>query len=189
MAEDRRRTVRATRSGVAGRYRGLTRTEGRSHSMGSMNRSHRTVLGLSVPLIVALALLAAPRVVLHDLGIIHEGTFVNALFVFVPPAAWIAVAVLRRVPNPFLTLLAVGAVYGVFLLLGHQLLWHLAWEGDPPSLGGNLSDLPPGLQEAIMRGFSGVGSLATGTLVGAASGLVAWGVSKAVSLRQRTPAE
>ncbi|GAB3724104.1 hypothetical protein [Nocardiopsis oceani] len=153
-----------------------------------MNRSHRTALGLSVPAIVVLALLAAPRVVLHDLGIIHEGTFVNALFVFVPPVVWIAVAVLRRVLNPFLTLLAVGAVYGVFLLLGHQLLWNLAWEGDPPSLGGNLSDLSPGVQEAIMRGFSAVGSLVTGTLVGAASGLVAWGVSKVARIRPRTPA-
>ncbi|WP_326639701.1 hypothetical protein OG884_33965 [Streptosporangium sp. NBC_01755] len=34
--------------------------------------------------IIGLALLAAPRVVLHDLDVIHEGTFVNALFVFVP---------------------------------------------------------------------------------------------------------
>ncbi|GAB3721752.1 hypothetical protein [Nocardiopsis nanhaiensis] len=154
-----------------------------------MNRSHRTALGLSAPVIVGLALLAAPRVVLQDLGVIHEGTSGDALFVFVPPAVWIAVAVLRRVPNPFLTLLALGAVYGVFLLLGHQLLWNLAWEGDPPSLGGNLSDLPPGLQEAVMRGFSAVGSLVTGTLVGTASGLVAWGTSKAARIRPRTPAE
>ncbi|MFE9243441.1 hypothetical protein [Nocardiopsis sp. NPDC006938] len=143
--------------------------------------SRRTGLGLPFPAVVALALLAAPRVVLHDLGVLQEGTLVNALFVFVPPLVWIAVVVWRRVPNPFLTLLVVGVVYGVFLMLGHQLLWTTAWDGDPPTLGGNLSDLPPVAHAVITRGFAAVSSVVTGTLVGAVSGAAAWGVGRCVA--------
>lgn len=145
----------------------------------------RTGLGLPFVALVALALLAAPRVVLHDLGIIQEGTFVNSLFVFVPPLVWIAVVLWRRAPNPFLTLLVVGALYGVFLMLGHQILWNTAWDGAPPTLGGNLSELSPVAQETIMRGFAAMGSLVTGTLAGALSGLVAWGAGKAIHRGER----
>ncbi|HLS32140.1 MAG TPA: hypothetical protein VK039_00995, partial [Brevibacterium sp.] len=55
--------------------------------------------------ILGLALLAAPRVVLHDLGIITEGTAVNSVLVFVPLAVWIVVPLLLTVPRPFLTVL------------------------------------------------------------------------------------
>ncbi|RKS04750.1 hypothetical protein DFP74_0323 [Nocardiopsis sp. Huas11] len=138
-----------------------------------MNDKNPRALGLSLPVIVGLALLAVPRVILHDLDVIQEGTLVNMLFVFVPPLVWVAVAVLRRVPNAFLTLLVVGIVYGVFLALGHQLLWNLSWGEDAPSLGGNLADLPPLAEAVVIRGFAVVSSLVTGTVVGALSGLVA----------------
>lgn len=151
-----------------------------THSTPTDPSTRRTGLGLPFLAVVALALIAAPRVVLHDLGIIQEGTFVNSLFVFVPPLVWIAVVLWRRVPNPFLTLLVVGALYGVFLMLGHQILWNTAWDGNPPTLGGNLSELSPVAQAVIMRGFAAMSSLVIGTLVGAVSGLVAWGASKAI---------
>ena len=145
-----------------------------------MNVHDRPATGLSFPVLLLLALIAVPRVVLHDLGLIREGTFVNALFVFVPPLVWIAVVLWRRVPNPFLTLLVVGLLYGVALMLGHQLLWTVAHEGDPPTLGGNLADLSPVVQQVIIRVFAALSSLVTGTVVGAACGLVAWGASKAL---------
>ena len=144
----------------------------------SRRPGRHTGLGLPFLAVVGLALIAAPRVVLHDLGVIQEGTFVNSLFVFVPPLVWIAVVLWRRVPNPFLTLLVVGAVYGVLLMLGHQILWTTAWDGAPPSLGGNLGGLSPTAQEVIVRGFAAVSSLITGTLVGAVCGLVAWAIDK-----------
>lgn len=138
--------------------------------------SWRDRLGLPVPVLLALSLLGAPRVVLHDLDLIQEGTLVNALFVFGPPVIWVAVAVLRRVPHPLWTLLAIGAGYGVFLALGHQLLWHLSFP-EPPRLGGNLSGLEPGVQAVIVRAFSALSSLFTGLVVGAITGLIAWGLS------------
>lgn len=67
-------------------------------------------LGFSVPVLVLLAALGAPRVVLHDLDIIHEGTLINSLFVFVPPLIWIIATLVARAQRPFVTNLAIGAI-------------------------------------------------------------------------------
>lgn len=146
--------------------------------------SRRRRLGLPLVALIGLALLAVPRVVLHDLDLIAEGTPLNALFVFVPVIIWIVVAWSARVPNPFLTLLVVGAFYGLFLALGHQLLWNVNVDGAGPQLGGNLTDIDPGLQAVIFRVFASVSSLFTGVIVGAVSGLIAWGLS-ALTRRNR----
>ncbi|ARQ72505.1 DUF4235 domain-containing protein [Streptomyces marincola] len=138
----------------------------------------RPALGLSPAVILLLALLAAPRVVLHDLDLVQEGSAVNGLLVFVPPLVWIAVAVGKRVPNPFVTLLVVGLVHGVLLALGHQVLWESAFGDDPPSLGGNLSDLDPAVETVIIRFFAVVSGVFTGVLVGAVTGLAATGIAR-----------
>lgn len=145
----------------------------------------RAALGLPLIALIGLALLAAPRVPLHDLGIIEEGTFVNSLLVFVPPVIWVAVAVLKQVPNPLLTLLTIGFFYGVLLALGHQILWTESFGDDPPQLGGNLAGLDPTLEAVIIRSFAAVSSIFTGLIVGAISGLVAWGLSSYLE-RSRT---
>lgn len=124
--------------------------------------------------IVGLALLAAPRVVLHDLGIIEEGTVVNGLFVFLPPIIWIAVVVGRGVARPLLTLVLVGLCYGAILVIGHQLLWDLNLGSREIRLGGNLAGLEPGAQEIIIRVFAGLSSVVTGLVVGMIAAVVAW---------------
>lgn len=139
--------------------------------------SKRRPLGLPLVAIIGLALLAAPRVILHDLGVIHEGTALNALFVFLPPVVWIVAVLVARAPNPFLTILVIGAFYGVFLAIGHQLMWGVAFADGPPVLGGNLAGLDPAIQSGIVRSFAAVSSLVTGTVVGAITGLVAWAIS------------
>ncbi len=141
-------------------------------------------LGFSWPGLVALAALAAPRVVLHDLGLIEEGSLVNGLFVFVPPVCWIAVVLWKRPERPFATVVAIGAIYGVFLAIGHQLLWDSAFEGATPSLGGVLAGIDPGTQEALLRTSAAVSSLVTGTFVGVVTGAVA----QVLSRRARRPA-
>ncbi|HXV92085.1 MAG TPA: hypothetical protein VD813_02205 [Pseudonocardia sp.] len=140
---------------------------------GPGTRPARARLGFGWPVLVLLAALAAPRVVLHDLGVVREGELVNALLVFVPPAVWIAAVLWRRPPRPFATLLVVGALYGVFLAVGHQLAWSTVWDGRSPALGGNLADLPAGVQEVATRSFAVFSSVATGMLVGAVAGAVA----------------
>lgn len=139
------------------------------------NTPHRK-LGLPLWGIVGLALLAAPRLVLHDLHLIEEGSFVNSLLTFIPPILWIGVAVLKRIHRPFLTLLTVGFVYGVILAAGHLLFWGQAFPEGSPQLGGNLSDIDPFLQGLILRGFALISSLVTGTLVGALCGIISAGI-------------
>jgi hypothetical protein len=140
----------------------------------------RRKLGLPLPVIILLAALAALRVVPHDLGIISEGSVVAWLLVFVPLAIWLIVVLRRRVPNPFLTLVLIGLAYGVMLAVGHQLLWEAAWDGNMPSLGGNLEGvLAPGLEAIVFRVSAFFSSLVTGTLVGAVAGAVAWLIERA----------
>jgi hypothetical protein len=132
-------------------------------------------LGLPISAII---LLAAIRVPLHDLGIFSEGSFVNSLLVFVPLAIWMIV-VLRRVPNPFLALTVVGVAYGVMLAVIHQLLWTAAYDGSPPSLGGNLEGvLAPGLEAVIFRTSAFFSSIVTGTVMGAVVGAIAWVIER-----------
>jgi hypothetical protein len=93
---------------------------------------------------------------------------------FVPLVSWLIVALRRRVPNLFLTLVVVGVAYGVMLAVGHQLPWEAAWDGDPPSLGGNLEDeFAPGLEAVVFRASAFFSSLVNGTVVGAVAGFVA----------------
>ncbi|WP_193103959.1 hypothetical protein [Brachybacterium sp. FME24] len=142
-----------------------------------MTDTMTTTRRLPLLALVGLALLGVPRVVLHDLDILQEGTLPNALFVALPLLIWIAVVLWRRVPRPLLTLLAVGAIHGVLLALTHQLLWNVSLAGDVPQLGGNLAGLDPTLESVIIRGFAAISSLVTGVVIGALTGLLAWALS------------
>ena len=137
-------------------------------------------LGLSVSAIILLAAIAAIRVPLHDLGVVSEGSVAAWLLVFVPLAIWLIVVLRRRVPNPFLILTAVGVAYGVMLALIHQLLWVAAYDGNPPSLGGNLEGvLAPGVEAVVFRVSAFFSSLMTGTVLGAIVGAIAWVIERA----------
>jgi hypothetical protein len=137
-------------------------------------------LGFSWPVLAGLAALAAPRVILHDLGAVGEGTFGNALLVFVPPLCWIAAVLFRRPPRPFLTVVVIGALYGVFLAAGHQLMWDTAFGGSAPRLGGRLAGLDPGAQEIVLRTAAALSSLVTGVVVGVVTGAAAALLSRLV---------
>ncbi len=139
----------------------------------------RRGLGLSLPMVVLLAAIAAVRVPLHDLGIVEEGSAAAWLLVLVPLAIWVSVALRRRVPNPLLTLTVVGFAYAVMLAIIHQLFWGAAFGGDMPSLGGNLEGtLAPGPEVVVFRVSAFFSSLVTGTMVGAVTGAVAWAIER-----------
>ena len=130
----------------------------------------RNPLGLPTLGLIGLAAIGLPRVILHDLHLIDEAGPLTWLLALGPVAVWVAVAVLKRVPNPFLTVLVIGAIFGVMLVIIHQILWETAFAGNPPALGsGTLATLVPRLA-AIPSG------LFTGAIIGAIGGLIAWGI-------------
>jgi hypothetical protein len=100
--------------------------------------------------------------------------------VFVPPLCWIAAVLFRRPPRPFLTVVVIGALYGVFLAAGHQLMWDTAFGGSAPRLGGRLAGLDPGAQEIVLRTAAVLSSLVTGVVVGVVTGAAAALLSRLV---------
>ncbi|MED7931621.1 hypothetical protein SMD20_45895 [Nonomuraea sp. LP-02] len=140
--------------------------------------------GLSPIAILALAALGVPRVIAHDLSLV--GPVVNALLVFLPIAVWLVVVLWRRVPNPFVTLLAIGVAYGVLLGVTHQVLWSAAFGDDPPTLGGNLAGaLSPGTEAVLLRTFAFGSSVLTGAGVGVAVGVVGWAGARLLAAARR----
>ncbi|MGC4851480.1 hypothetical protein ACLQ3F_29980 [Micromonospora sp. DT15] len=141
----------------------------------------RRTLGFSWPALVALAVLAAPRVVLHDLHVVEEGRPAAVLLAVVPLICWVAAVLWRRPPRPFLTVVVIGAIYGVLLAVGHQILWDEAFGATGPRFG----DIDPRAQEAILRAAAVFSSLVTGILTGVVAGAVAAVLSRLVTGRQR----
>src|SRR6478609_3500288 len=77
--------------------------------------ARRRPLGFSLPALIGLAALGLPRVVLHDLHLVDQGNGLNWILALGPVVVWIVVAVVKRVPNPFLTVLVIGAIFGLML--------------------------------------------------------------------------
>jgi hypothetical protein len=141
-------------------------------------KPHR--LGLPVPVILALAAVAAVRAPLHDLGIVDEGNPLAPLLVLVPLVLWVATALWWRTPRPLLALTTVGLAYGVLLVATHQLLWTTVFGDDMPRLGGNLEGvLPPTVEAVFLRAAAVPSGLLTGTLLGVLTGAVAWALDRA----------
>lgn len=132
-------------------------------------------LSFGLPLI-ALPLLAAlglPRVVLHDLHIIEGAEPASWVLALGPVAVWVAVTHVKKVPNPFLTVLTIGVIFGVMLAVTHQLLWGYLYADNPAFLNNiEIAGVSPRL--AVLPG-----SLFAGTLLGVVGGLVARGVRMA----------
>lgn len=137
-----------------------------------MRSNHSKSTDFPFAWIVILALLAVPRVVAHDLKWVQPGSLMNSLLVFIPPLLWIGFVLWKKPARPFTVLLFVGVCYGVLLGITHQLLWNFAFE-KPPTLGGNLAGIPSAANNLIVRSFSFISSLVTGTVIGAITGIIA----------------
>ncbi|UMG91856.1 hypothetical protein [Nocardioides sp. TF02-7] len=127
-------------------------------------------LGLPLWAVVGLALLSVPRIFAHDLGL--GGGPIPALLTVGPVVVWVVVVLAARVPSPWVTLLAVGVLYGVALGVVHNVLWDEVFADDPPGLGA----LDPERAELPLRVAAFVSSVFTGTAVGLVAGLVATGL-------------
>ncbi|MFD5215359.1 hypothetical protein [Microbacterium sp. NPDC058345] len=133
----------------------------------------KTGLGFPFVALVGLAALGLPRVILHDLHIIEQNDVLNWVLALGPMAIWVAAAVVRKVPSPFITVLIIGVIFGAMLVITHQVLWDAAYQGDPPALG----DSPAAaVIPRVAAVFSG---MFTSALTGAVCGLIAWGIQSA----------
>ncbi|MGJ3509639.1 hypothetical protein [Enemella sp. A6] len=139
--------------------------------------ARRNRLGLPIVALIGLAAVGVIRVVLHDLHVIEEGSGITWILAIGPVALWVAVAVIKKVPSPFLTVLVIGVIFGVMLVTTHQVLWDFAYRGNPPSLGDG-----PGAR-VIPRIAAIPSGLFVGALIGAIGGMVAWGI-QAISGRK-----
>jgi hypothetical protein len=137
--------------------------------------AQQRALGLPVIALIGLAAIALPRAILHDLHIISDSGPLTWILALGPVAVWVAVAVTKRVPKPFLTVLVIGIFYGIMLVITHQLLWDYAYEGDPPTLGNS------SMAAVIPRLFAVPSGLFAGALTGAVGGLIAWGIQAALT--------
>lgn len=88
-------------------------------------------------------------------------------------AIWIGVVLIRRVPNPLLTLAAAGAAYGVFTIVLQQTMWNLV-------LGEVPAEAPDSTPILVI---SWVAILVTNTIYGAFLGLVATVVDRLLPRR------
>ena len=121
--------------------------------------------------VIALAALAVPRVILHDLGSGVEAPL-QAVLTLGPPLVWVLVSVRARVPSPVLTLVVVGTLYGCALAVTHNLMWDTAFADNDPALGGALAgELDEDAEEALLRAAAAVSSLFTGMVRGETTAL------------------
>jgi hypothetical protein len=88
-------------------------------------------------------------------------------------AVWVCVVVVTRAPNPLLTLVAAGGLYGAFAILFQQIVWNLF-------LGGAPEGAPSSTPVLVM---SWVSILVTNTIWGAFLGLVAMGLRRLLPRR------
>lgn len=137
-----------------------------AHPSYATSRQGRS-LGLPLWAIVGLALISVPRIFAHDLGL--DSGPIPAVLTIGPIVIWIAAVLWARVPSPVVTLLVVGAVYGIALGIVHNLLWDEVFGDDPPGLG----NLDADLSEVPLRIATAVSSFFTGVMVGLLSGVVA----------------
>jgi hypothetical protein len=136
---------------------------------------------MSTGLMLAMVALGVPRTILADLDVVApESGLVYYFLALVPFAFWLAVGVARRSRRPFRDFLTVGTLYGLSLIVIHQVLWTVG-----PSLGHNppvsaidfADQFGPAWHDLALRAYTSGIAMMIGIGSGAVVGLVALGSS------------
>lgn len=126
-------------------------------------------------IIVVLALLAIPRVFIHDLHLLPLDSSIYRLLALGPLVGWVLLATLRNNKRPVYDFIILGLVFGLLLAITHQLTWEASWGDNPPQLHGNLAgQLDPTIEGLLLRGAAVISSLVTGVVFGCIVALIAW---------------
>jgi hypothetical protein len=141
----------------------------------TMNPTNRR-RGLRWTLIFFLAALGLARPLLSITGFydaVGGDPWAPALVTILIAAVWVGVVVAARAPNPLVTLVLVGGLYGVFAILLQQVIWNLV-----------LGSVPEGAPSSVpVMVMSWVSILVTNTVWGAFLGLLATGVCRLLPRR------
>jgi hypothetical protein len=136
---------------------------------------HRRFILTDMPTWLMLALVAVglPRTILADLDIVPpESSLLYYVLALIPFAVWLAVAVFRKSRRPFMDFLVLGVLYGLSLVVVHQLLWDVgpSLGHDPPAGAVSFaSQFSSPLHEVALRGYT----IAIAMMIGLGTGLVA----------------
>ncbi len=123
--------------------------------------------------IVALALFGLLGPLLGILGVYEnfDGPWAPILVTVLIAAVWVGVVVVQRIPNPLVTLVAVGGIYGVFVIL-FQII------------GAFLGKIPEGeIPAGPLMVIGWISIVVTNMIWGAVLGLVALGLRRLLSSR------
>ncbi|MVA74638.1 hypothetical protein GC722_01090 [Auraticoccus sp. F435] len=119
------------------------------------------------PLMLTLVAIGLPRTVLADLDVVApESSALYYVLALGPFVVWLAVAVLRPSRRPVRNFLVLGLLYGLSLVLVHQLLWTApgSQHSIPRAALDLASGFQPGLRELVVRLCSAVVGLGTGAV-------------------------
>lgn len=120
-------------------------------------------------LMAVLVAAGVPRTVLADLNVVPpESGPLYYLLALAPYGCWVAVAVLRRTRKPLADFVVLGMLYGLSLLIVHQLLWGAEGHTVPQSARDIAAHFSPGLQELALRVYTSGIAL----IIGIGSGLI-----------------
>jgi hypothetical protein len=128
-------------------------------------------------LMLGLVALGLPRTVLADLDIVApESGPLYYVLALTPFVAWLTVALLRRSRRPARDFLMLGFLYGLSLLVIHQMLWTTGTtSGHPPHSAVDFAKgFPAAWREFILRSFSSGTALAIGVGSGLVAAVIAW---------------
>jgi hypothetical protein len=158
---------------------------------GNPGRLNRRFFLTDLPTWLMLVLLALglPQTVLADLGVVApESSWFYYVLALTPFVVWLAVAVFRPSRRPFLDFLVLGVLYGLSLVVVHQLLWDVgdSLGHNPPTGALNFAErFSPSLREVAIRAYTVLIAMIIGVGTGLVVALVAV-VANAVRLRRRS---
>jgi len=98
---------------------------------GAARRRTVPLTDMPIGLMLLLVGIGLPRTILADLDVVapESGLFYYFL-ALVPFAAWLAVAIGRPTRKPIMDFLVLGVLYGLSLVVVHQILWDVAPPAD-----------------------------------------------------------
>ena len=140
---------------------------------------------MPVWLIAALVAVGVPRTVLADLAVVPpESGLLYYVLALAPYGCWLAVAILRPTRKPVADFVALGLLYGISLIVIHQLLWGAEGHIIPQAAHTFAEQFDAGLRELVLRVYtSGIAMV-----IGVGSGLVGAAVAFATTRVRRARA-